>query len=97
MPAFVVAALGAMNPMALHVLHSTDLERSHRRTLRLLVRRFLIHVLKDLARGRVLLPDARGIWLAIRRMDGIFSRRPQELKEWYPKFQRELIAAKGAR
>jgi GT2 family glycosyltransferase len=89
---FVVAALGMMNPLVLHRLYSTDLARSRWRSRRLLWRRFLILLAKDLSRRRLSLPNARGTLFALRRLGGIFARPEPELRAWYPEFQKDLIA-----
>ncbi len=31
-------------------------------------------------------------WFAFRHYQEIFSKNPDELRAWYPKFQREIIA-----
>jgi hypothetical protein len=86
-----VAALGSLYPMVLHRLHSTDPDRSRRRQRRLLARRFLIQLCKDLYRRQWSLPNARGIWFSWGRLNEIFAKNEAELKEWYPDFQKELI------
>ncbi len=88
---FVVAALGNMNPLVLHRIYSTDLERSMRLSRRLLARRMLILLGKDLMQRNFTLPNARGILFARQRMKEIFSKGPAELRAWYPEFQLRLI------
>lgn len=91
MPAFVVAALGSLNPLVLHRIYSTDPVRSMRRSRHLLIRRASIGFVKDLSRGRFSVPNARGILFALRMMPSIFSKDEQTLREWYPAFQMDLI------
>ena len=94
MPLFVVAALGALNPLVLHRLHSTDLSRSKTLSFKLLMRRCLIMLSKDLSKRRLSLPSARGYLYAIFYFRKIFSMGKEELRAWYPGFQAELIATK---
>ncbi|MGD1278307.1 MAG: glycosyltransferase [Tepidisphaeraceae bacterium] len=88
---FVVAALGALNPLVLHRLYSTDLNRSRRRLRRMMARRMLILLGKDLSQGRFALPNVRGMLYAWRRMDEVFARSPEELRVWYPQVQKDLV------
>jgi len=86
-----VAALGALNPAALHVVHSIDRERSLRETRRLLRRRFLIHFIKDLTLRQWTIPTARGLLFAMRNLDAVFAQSPDEIGAWYASFQERLI------
>src|SRR5262249_36889957 len=90
---FVVAALGNLNPLVLHRLYSSDLFRSRRRSRRLLLRRTLILLAKDLSRGRLALPSARGALFALRWLRYIFSLPQADLRAWYAQFQQRLIDA----
>ena len=90
---FVVTALGAMNAAVLHRIYGVDYKRSYQLTKRLLRRRFVIQFLKDLSKRRLSLPHARGIWYAYRHLDDIFQRNEDELRRWYPQFQRRMIEA----
>ncbi len=91
LPPYVVALLGNLNPLVMHRLYSTDLQRSRRRSRGLLARRFLILLCKDLAKGRLSLPNARGILGAWRWLGPVFSQSEAELRAWYPTFQKQLI------
>ena len=88
---FVVTALGAMNPAVLHCIYGVDRQRSYDLTKRLLRRRFVIQLLRDLSERRLSLPHARGIWYAYRHLGDIFERNEDELRSWYPEFQRRMI------
>jgi GT2 family glycosyltransferase len=88
---FPVAALGALNPLVAHRLHSTDLKRSRRSSRRLLRRRLLIELFKDVRSRRASLPRARGIALALRYVDQILDHDAETLRDWYRQFQVELI------
>lgn len=91
MPAFVVVALGSLNPLVLHRIYSTDLKRSMRRSRVLLIRRACIGLLKDLSGGRFSVPNVRGIFFALKMMRSVFSKDERTLRQWYPAFQMELI------
>lgn len=88
---FVVTALGNLNPLVLHRIYSTDLERSMRLSRKLLARRTLILMTKDLMQRDFSFPSVRGILFAQRWMGQIFAKSPAELRVWYPEFQLRLI------
>jgi GT2 family glycosyltransferase len=88
---FLLAVFRNLNPVALHRLYSTDLNRSRRRERLLLARRFLILLAKDFYRRKWSFPDARGVLFALRWMDAILGMSEAELHEWYPRFQKEMI------
>jgi GT2 family glycosyltransferase len=88
---YIVAALGALNPVVLHRIYSTDLDRSRRRLRLLMLRRTAIFILKDLSQGNWGLPNSRGMIFALRRLKELFSKTPEELRSWYPQFQKELV------
>ena len=75
----------------MHRLYSTDIDRSRSRMRRLLWRRFLIQLAKDLSRFRLSIPNARGILFALRYLDIILSKTEAELRAWYPEFQKQLV------
>lgn len=86
-------ALGAMGPLVLHRIYSSDAARSRRLSRRLLRRRLAIACLKDLGARRWSLPAARGIWFALRRVGEVFGRSEPELRAWYPAVQQRLLSA----
>ncbi len=90
---YTVVALGAMSAAVLHCIYGVDRQRSYDLTKRLLRRRFVIQLLKDLSERRLSLPHARGIWYAYRHLGDIFERNEDELRSWYPEFQRRMIEA----
>ncbi len=90
---FVVTALGAMNAAVLHRIYGVDYKRSYQLTKRLLRRRFVIQLLRDLSERRLSLPHTRGIWYAYRNLSDIFGRNEDELRRWYPEFQLRMIKA----
>lgn len=84
-------ALGALNPLVHHRLHSTDLDRSRKANRALLRRRLMIALLKDLRGGDWRLPQTRGIRLALTMLDRIFAMDKDELRRWYPGYQQQVI------
>lgn len=94
-PSMIATALGALNPMVLHVLHSTDIERSRKRSRSLLWRRLLINFLIDLREHSFSLPRTRGLIIALRMHTSIFDRNRDEVRAWYAQYQRDLFAQHG--
>lgn len=87
----VVFTLRYCNFMVLHVLHSHDVARSRRLYRQMLWRRVVSEALADLGKLRWRMPRARGTWRALRLLPAIFGKTKEELKEWYPELQRQLI------
>jgi hypothetical protein len=88
-----VHQLRYLNFLALHVLHSTDVARSRREYRQFLWRRVLSEALADLSKRQWRIPRARGTWRAMRMLGTMFAKDRDEMRRWYPQFQRELIAA----
>ena len=86
-----VAALKAFNTAALHCLYNSDLNRFKKMYPQLLWERLIKVTFRDILTGRLSLPSTRGVWFAFRHYQEIFSKNPDELRTWYPKFQREII------
>jgi GT2 family glycosyltransferase len=89
---FTLATLAALNALVLHRLYSTDLPRSMRRYRAFLRKQLFVLGLGDLAKRRWSLPRARGVLLARRHFKKVFGSSEQELRQWYPQFQAELLA-----
>lgn len=87
-----VSLLRYLNFMALHVLHSQDVRRSRRLYRQMLWRRVISDALADLVKGNWNVPRARGAWQALKMLPEMFGRTPGQIRQWYPQFQRELIA-----
>jgi glycosyltransferase involved in cell wall biosynthesis len=96
-PTFVWAAFNMLNPVVLHALYSTDRRRSRMLHRRMLARRVLISVAKDLYYRRWTMPTARGALLALSMVGTIFRKSEQELRAWYPQFQAEKYKRAGDR
>jgi len=86
-----VTALGCTNPMALHRVYGQDQDRSRTESYRLLRRRLIIELTKDLCNGSVSFPRTRGVLIALKAARTIFGKSVDELRLWYPQFQHTLI------
>ena len=84
-------ALADLNPAALQVLFSDDIERSRRDWQRIVRKRLLIRALKDLSEKEWRFQRTRGTLLALRRLGQIYDLPPDALRTWYGGLQKELI------
>jgi colanic acid/amylovoran biosynthesis glycosyltransferase len=89
---FTLTTLGAFNALVLHRLHSRDQDYSRRVYRSFLGKQVLVMALRDLSKMEWSLPRARGILRACHGFRSVFRSSPEELREWYPRFQRGLIA-----
>ena len=89
-PTFVWAVCNMLNPLVLHALHAADHKKSLRLNRRLLVRRALLGLGKDVYYRRWTLPTTRGALVALSLAGPIFRKSEGELRAWYPQFQAEL-------
>lgn len=80
-------ALGAINPLLLHRVHSTDRAFSERENRALLRRRLLIEFAKDVQNLDFSLSRARGIAFALRHVGEIMSARDEEIDALFERFQ----------
>jgi glycosyltransferase involved in cell wall biosynthesis len=87
---FVWAVCNMLNPLVLSALHSTDRRSSRVLWRRLLARRVLLSLAKDVYYRRWTLPTVRGALLALSMLGTVFRKSEQELRTWYPEFQRDL-------
>jgi len=85
---YVIATVQALNPVALHRKNATDQVRARRLQRRMLRRRTVIELTKDLAQRDLTLPRARGFLRALREVDRIFDMPIEELERSYPEMQR---------
>jgi GT2 family glycosyltransferase len=88
---YIVTVLAALNPAVLHQFYSTDLKLSHKNWIKILNRRFLIYLLKDISQKKWDFPRTRGTIYARSQLNLIYSKSPKDLLEWYPNFQQKLI------
>lgn len=89
MASFHKTALGAINPLLFHRVHSTDLKRSAVKNRQLLRRRLIIEALKDLRNGDWSLPQARGIYVALQAIDEIMKCPDQDVDALFRSYQRQ--------
>jgi GT2 family glycosyltransferase len=80
-------ALGALNPLLLHRVHSSDRAFSRRENRALLRRRLLIEFAKDTRDMDWRLPRTRGIAEALRHVDEILSAGDDEIDAVFERFQ----------
>jgi hypothetical protein len=80
-------ALGAINALLLHRVHSTDIARSKRENRALLGRRLLIESAKDLRSGDLTMPRARGIAFALRNLQEILECPQASLDAMFERHQ----------
>ncbi len=88
---FTVAALAALNPVALHRKHSSDLKLSQRRLVGNLMHRAGLCLLRDVNNRRWTLPYFTGVVYSLWTFPKLWALSPEELETWYPEFQRTLI------
>jgi glycosyltransferase involved in cell wall biosynthesis len=67
------------------------MQRSRRLYRPFLRKRLGVEAMRDLAKRQWSLPQARGIAQALRLFSRVFNSSEQELREWYPRFQMELL------
>ena len=96
-PTFVWAVFNMLNPVVLHALYSTDRQRSRMLHRRMLARRVLISLAKDVYYRRWTMPTTRGALLALSMVGAVFRKSEQELRVWYPQFQAEVYNRAGNR
>lgn len=94
-PTFVWAVFNMLNPVVLSALYSTNRQRLPMRHRRMLVRRLFLSVAKDAYYRRWTLPTARGALVALLMVGTIFRKSEEELRSWYPNYQRELYNRGG--
>lgn len=87
---FERTALGAVNPLLLHRLHSADLSYSAKRNAALLRRRLVIELAKDISSRSLTLPRARGILFALRQLDPIFRSDDETFDTLFEDLQQRL-------
>jgi GT2 family glycosyltransferase len=80
-------ALGALNSLLLHRVHSTDRAYSARENRALLRRRLLIEFAKDVQNLDWSAPRARAIAFALRHLDEIMSAGDAEIDALFERFQ----------
>ena len=90
---FQVAALAALNPAVMQRMYGADPDALNKRWRRILLKRFVMNLAKDVIERRVSLPRARGVAFAILKLVEIQRRSVSQLITWYPKFQEDIMAS----
>ncbi len=90
-------ALCNIGPLVLHRFYSSDQARSKKESRKLLWRRSIIGLIKDLKAKEFDLPRFKGGRFAIKQINRIFKMNKAQLEAWYPDFQREVIAGDNLR
>ena len=85
-------ALCNIGPLVLHRFYSTDQARSKKQSRKLLRRRSIIGLLKDIKAKEYDLPRFKGGRFALKQINRIFKMSKEELEDWYPGFQQQVIA-----
>lgn len=83
--------LYSMAPLVLHRYHSGDQARSKRLSKKLIRRKLLLGVVKDIKAKEWDLPRFKGAWFSLKRVNKVFKMSHEEIEAWYPGFQREII------
>lgn len=91
LPSFTVTALGVINPLFMHRLHSSDRLLSRRRSISMLRRRLIIQLIKDLTERRFSFPTARGVLYGLLRVNRIFRVPDPEFDALFDSIQRKLL------
>jgi GT2 family glycosyltransferase len=91
LPPSKLSTLQALNTLVLHRIYTTNVDRGRRLERRLIARRALIALVKDLRNRRLQLPEARGWVRGLRMLDDVFDRDEASLRAWYPGFQQALL------
>jgi len=84
-------ALADLNPAAMQVLYSDDLPRSRRSWQKIVRKRLLIRLLKDISERDWSFQRTQGTLLAMRKLGQVYERTPEALAGWYGELQNELI------
>jgi GT2 family glycosyltransferase len=91
LPPSKLSTLQALNTLVLHRIYTTNVDRGRRLERRLIARRAVIALVKDLKNRRLQLPEARGWVRGLRMLDDVFDRDKASLRAWYPGFQQALL------
>ena len=85
------SVLVILNPIALFLAHRTVKHGVNILVVRFALSRALLEFLRDCANPNRGFPHARGAWLALRLVPKLMQMDKQQLREWYPRFQAELL------
>jgi glycosyltransferase involved in cell wall biosynthesis len=90
---FQVTVLAALNPAILQQFHSQNRELVNLKWRRILQRRVVINFLKDLSERNFRFSRMGGVLYAFSKLPQIYKLTPDELRHWYPEFQRKLLVS----
>jgi GT2 family glycosyltransferase len=88
---FAVAAQWVMSNAVLQAVFGDDRPALARAWSRRVKRFLILELIKDLAKGRMTLPNFRGMIHGARRLREIYAMTPDELRAWYPPVQASLM------
>jgi len=88
---FKISVLSALNQALCIRKNAPNLRQLKGLYYRLMMRRIVAELLKDLLSRRWSLPQARGMVVANRYSHKLFSLSESELADWYVQFQREFL------
>jgi hypothetical protein len=91
---FTVATLGAINPLFMHRLYSSDRERSVRRSRRMLARRIAIEAIEDMRSKDFTFPRARGYAFGLCQVRRILHVADEQFDALYEYLQNRAIDGK---
>ncbi|MAY74680.1 MAG: hypothetical protein CMJ31_08230 [Phycisphaerae bacterium] len=86
--------LGMLGAAVAHRLHCVDPAWSRPRFRKMIFRRLLIAAIKDVRRGNPQMSEAKAAWDAWRLIDRVFRMPEEELRRWYPEYQRGVLGRK---
>ncbi|HEY9908930.1 MAG TPA: glycosyltransferase [Thermosynechococcaceae cyanobacterium] len=86
-----VAALSSLNQAIFLRKYSSNLRRDKRAFYQLMARRVIAEALKDTLSCRWKFPQLRGILVALKHAPSVFFLPLEELNDWYPSLQKQII------
>lgn len=87
-----IAALSSLNQAIFLRKYSNNLSRDRRTFYQLIARRLVAEILKDTLSRRWHFPQLRGVLVALKYAPSVFSLPVEELTDWYPALQQQIIA-----
>lgn len=89
---YTVTVLAALNPAVLQQIYASEIDQIQIQWKKILRKRILIGFYKDVLGRKLDFPRARGVIYALSQLHHIHSKSADELANWYPKFQANLIS-----
>lgn len=91
LPLWLTIALADLNPAAMQVYYGNDQKRLEREWRRILWKRLLLRLLKDVRAATFDFPRTRGTLVAFRHLHTIYGMSPEAVPQLYPILQRKLL------